>query len=214
MDNLQKRFMIGIHVERRCLVLLLALLVCFMPCSPGVKTVKAASVTVTSTTNVVDGNTISVPALNAAPGADGVISLHEAMIAADMAPTGPDTINFNIPLAAPNNCNITTGVCIISPNIPLPLLTTGLTTIDGYTQPGAQKATASSAAQLKIVINGTNAGNVDGFAIHSQWNKIEGLVINNFNSNGINLSGINAVKNTIVGNYIGTDVNGTSDMGN
>lgn len=62
-------------------------------CAAG--TAIAANVTVTSTTDVSDGATSSIAALIASPGSDGVISLREAMTAANTA--GQDSIRFAIP---------------------------------------------------------------------------------------------------------------------
>lgn len=61
------------------------------PLAPRV--VLAASVAVTSTTDVIDGNTSSIANLIANPGPDGVISLREAITAANNT-AGADTINI------------------------------------------------------------------------------------------------------------------------
>jgi hypothetical protein len=61
-----------------------------------------ASVIVTTTADTVDGNTASVSALIANPGADGRISLREAITAANNT-AGADTIRFGIPLADANH---------------------------------------------------------------------------------------------------------------
>ena len=84
----------------------------------------AASVTVTTTSDVVDGDTSSIAGLIATPGVDGVISLREAILAAENTP-GADTINFNIP-----GCG---GACTITPsNGNLPALASGSTTISVF----------------------------------------------------------------------------------
>ena len=54
----------------------------------------AATVTVDTTTDVVDGNTTSIATLLTTTGADGKISLREAIIAANNTP-GADTIQFS-----------------------------------------------------------------------------------------------------------------------
>ncbi len=72
--------------------LVLALVLASMPVLPTY----AATITVNSTTDVSDGDTSSIANLIANPGADGVISLREAMVAANNT-SGSDTINFNIP---------------------------------------------------------------------------------------------------------------------
>src|SRR5712664_3588621 len=55
-----------------------------------------ATISVNSTTDVADGDTSSISALIATPGPDGVISLREAIIAANNT-AGADAISFNIP---------------------------------------------------------------------------------------------------------------------
>jgi CSLREA domain-containing protein len=139
-------------------------------------------------------------------------SLREAISDANANP-GPDIIRFKISKADPG-CN-GAGVCTIQPASPLPTITGGGTTIDGYTQLGAKQATNTSTATLKIELDGTNAGgSANGLAINSAGNVIQGLVINRFSSHGINISGSSAMSNTVSGNYIGTDASGTAVLGN
>src|SRR5262249_21896376 len=57
---------------------------------------------VTTTADTVDGTTTSVANLIANPGADGRISLREAILATN-ATAGPDTITFGIPLTDANH---------------------------------------------------------------------------------------------------------------
>jgi hypothetical protein len=108
----------------------------------------AATVTVNSTTDVSDGDTSSIAALIATPGPDGVISLREAIIAANNT-AGADAISFNIP--GP-------GVRTITPTSQLPTITSPVT-IDGYTQPGASANTLAVGdnAVLLIELNGNGA---------------------------------------------------------
>jgi len=63
-----------------------------------------ATIVVGSTTDLADGNTGSIAALVASPGGDGVISLREAITAANNTPNsgGPDEIQFAIPGAGPH----------------------------------------------------------------------------------------------------------------
>ncbi len=114
-----------------------------------------------------------------------------------------DTINFSIG----------TGVQTISPAAALPTITDPVI-IDGYTQPGAIANTisAGSNAILKIELDGTNAGNASGLRITAGGSTVKGLAINRFGRNGIELMTIGG--NTIEGNFIGTDVSGTADLGN
>jgi hypothetical protein len=161
----------------------------------------SAAVAVNSTTDVSDGDTSSIANLIANPGADGVISLREAIEAANNTP-GADTITFNIP-----DCG---GVCTIQPLSALPTLTGGDTTIDGYTQPGAAEATDVTSATLLIEIDKDGAHS-DAIYITSAGNVIRGLVINRAvgGACGIRIEGSDATGNIVSGNYIGTDASGT-----
>ena len=161
---------------------------------------------VTTVSNAMDGDTSSIAALNANKGADGFISLREAITAANNT-AGADTIRFNIAGA---------GVQTIAPTVALPLPTiTGQVTIDGYTQSGASVNTLSSGdnAVLLIELAGTGAGSVSGLTLGagSDGSTIKGLVINRFALNGIQVS---STSNLIAGNFLGTNSAGTTDLGN
>src|SRR5262249_8184874 len=66
-----------------------------------------------------------------------------------------------------------------------------------------------------IELDGELAGSgTNGLTITTGGNLIEGLVINRFQGAGIVLRGTGATNNVIAGNYIGTDVTGTLDLGN
>jgi CSLREA domain-containing protein len=96
--------------------------------------------------------------------------------------------------------------------------------IDGYTQTDAASNTASAGdnAILRIELNGASAGgNVIGLNLTSTSSIVRGLVINRFQrdsdagtptGNGINLQG--GTSNSVTGDFIGTDVSGTLDLGN
>jgi parallel beta-helix repeat protein len=169
----------------------------------------AAAVTVDTTSDVSDGDVSSISNLIANPGADGVISLREAIQAANNT-AGEDTIGFNIP-----GCG---GVCAIQPLTPLPALSGGGTTIDGYTQPGAAPATETTLAILLIELDVSQVTEFsgDGILITSANNVVQGLVINRYGLNangatsGIEIIGEGAFNNIVAGNYIGTDPSGTS----
>lgn len=85
---------------------------------------RAADLTVTTTTDVVDGDVSSPQALEANPGPDG-ISLREAVLAVNNA-VGPHTITFVAALAG-QTINITSPLLITRDGITL----TGLSTPDG-----------------------------------------------------------------------------------
>ena len=172
--------------------LVLALVLALVPVG---HTAEAATYTVNSTNDVDDTNCNS-----------SHCSLREAINAANANP-GTDTIDFNIPCGG--------GVCTIQPTSPLPTLTDNDTLIDGYTQGDAQPATATMPAVLRIEIDGTSAGgSASGLTIESANNTISGLVINNFGGHGVFISGTIATDNRVMGNYIGTNAKGASDLGN
>ncbi|PON17645.1 hypothetical protein C2W62_12115 [Candidatus Entotheonella serta] len=91
--------------------------------------------------------------------------------------------------------------------------------IDGYTQFDAQANTVAAPgtpdAVLKIELDGSMAGaGTDGLRFTTSNSTIRGLIINQFNRDGIRLTGVLSSSNTIAGNYIGTDASGTRDLGN
>ena len=172
----------------------------------------AAIVTVDTTSDDSDGDTSSIANLLADPGKDGKISLREAIEAANNS--GGGTIEFDI-LPSDPGYDPVSKVWSISVTSPLPPLSGGSISIDGYTQTGAQEATDTHLAILKIVIEGSGAGgSTYGMRIWSVNNTIKGLVINQFQNFGIDISGTSAEYNIISGNYIGTDAEGGIDLGN
>ena len=114
------------------------------------------------------------------------------------AKAGRDSIIFNIP---------GTGTLSIEPNSPLPVITDPVV-IDGYTQPDAQKATATDTARLNIVLDGINLYDQpeSGLTIEAGNSTIRGLIINGFGGDGIFIQG--AGNNIIEGNFIGIDPSG------
>src|SRR5207248_787674 len=95
---------------------------------------------------------------------------------------------------------------------------------DGYSQPGAAEATATANATLRIELDGslctpppdnpTAWDDCVGLTIGSEGAiTVRGLVINRFASDGIRLDHLSDGC-VIAGNYIGTDVAGTSALGN
>ncbi len=132
----------------------------------------------------------------------GTCTLRAAIDEAN-ARSGADTINFNI---------AGSGVQTIQLASALPTLsdTTGGTTIDGYTQPGAAANTAQFAdnAQIKIQIRGTGASGVDGMMITSANNVLRGLSFFNLRR-VLYLYHPGANNNAIVGDFVGTDAGGT-----
>jgi hypothetical protein len=162
---------------------------------------------------------------------DGSVSLREAITAVnagnnlgdpDIIAQNPgvfgtnDTIHFNIPGSAPFQINV--GSSASAAGIPLPQITQPVV-IDGTTQTGF-------AGMPVVIVNGASAGaNANGFdvelgtGVFSNGATIKGLVINQFSSNGVkigadNVSGSGGFDNTITGDYIGTNVAGTSAVAN
>jgi parallel beta-helix repeat protein len=135
-------------------------------------------------------------------------SLRQAILDGNASP-GVDTIHFNIPGISQ--------VFTITPLTPLPDVT-GRVVIDGYTQPGAQANTLANGndAVLKIELNGSLAGtNANGLSIRTSDCTIRGLVINRFAQWGIHI-GWDPLRgrNSLLGNFIGTDPTGTIARGN
>ena len=135
----------------------------------------------------------------------GVGSLRQAILDANANP-GLDNINFAIPGAGPHTIQPTSGL----PTITDPVI------IDGYTQPGASLNTngpgLGSNAVLKIELDGSNAGaGASGLTITAGNSTVQGLVINRFGQNGVLLG--TKGGNVLEGNFIGTDVTGTVDLG-
>jgi CSLREA domain-containing protein len=165
----------------------------------GLITIASLTFTVNTTGDNDDGSCDSPPI--------GDCSLREAILAAN-SNTGPDLIHFNIPGSGPHTILIFPAM-----NGPLPTITDAVT-IDGYTQPGAMPnsnpAPQGLNAQLKIVIR-RSGGTASGLTISASNVVVRGVVINNFNQNGILITGSNVI---IEGNFIGTDAGGTSDQGN
>ena len=127
------------------------------------------------------------------------------------ATPGAFTIRFNIPANDPS-CTPVTGVCTIQPNTPFEQIAQQVE-IRGYSQSGATRATSTTPATLKIVLDGSQTtGN--GLEITSVGLcKVEGLAIINFSADGIHIQqGANG--NTIRGNHIGTDESGITAHGN
>ncbi|MBN2357147.1 right-handed parallel beta-helix repeat-containing protein [candidate division KSB1 bacterium] len=122
---------------------------------------------------------------------------------------GRDTIRFNILVA---------GVQTIALTGQLPALTDNSgVLIDGLSQPGASTGQQPPAtAVLMIEIDGLNAGQSHGLYILSSHNVIRGLVLKNFQRDGIRIEGTpnGSNHNIIYCNFIGSDVTGTQTQGN
>ena len=147
----------------------------------------------------------------------GTGSLRQAILNANAANTGtaasPDLIQFNIPTSDPGY-NSTTGAFPIKPLSALPTVTDTVV-LDGYSQPGTSPNTLAVGdnAVLKIVLDGSLAGAVEGLVIGGGNSTVRGLVVDNFAyGSGIVLSG--SGNHLVMGNFIGTDVIGVSAAAN
>lgn len=67
-----------------------------------------------------------------------------------------------------------------------------------------------------VELDGTNAGEnfVHGLLINAPGSMVRGLAINRFSGNGIAIFGAEATGNLVQGNFLGTNVDGTLDLGN
>src|SRR6476469_660867 len=149
----------------------------------------------------------------------GTESLRDAIQQANSNP-GLDTINFNIP---------GTGPYTITLNQALPVITSPVI-IDGKSQPGyAGKPLIELNGSLLQQPGSSSAGNSNfltgldlgksplGGAEDSSGSTIQGLVINGFGKGGNLIGhgiGVQTNNNIIQDNYIGTDISGTTAVGN
>jgi parallel beta-helix repeat protein len=171
-------------------------------------------VTTTSDHLDADADTSSFATLNSQPGADGAISLREALLAANTTPTTTLelTINFSIPISdtgysydSASGRQIWTILVAYDDFVGLPPLARGHVRIDGTTQSATGDAP-------HIILEGSNNFDdpANGLTITSANNEVRGLAILNFWNNGIAISGSAAAYNQIAGCYIGTDALGRS----
>ena len=122
----------------------------------------------------------------------GAGSLRDAITQSNTTAGILDTIAFAIPGAGPHTISLLSAL----PTITDPVV------IDGSTQPGF-------AGTPLIELDGTNAGGFQyGVVISAGGSTVGRLVINRFSGGGVRLS--TGSGNTIVGNFIGTNVAGTA----
>jgi hypothetical protein len=144
---------------------------------------------VDTASDTTDGDTTSLSTLLANKGADGFISLREAIIAANNTANGatPDQINFNIAGAGVHTITLTSA---------LPTLTSGViidaTTDDSFAANGSRPAVILNAGGFNYGLSLIDADN----------STIRGLAIRNFGIGGIVIDA-NTSGTTIAGNYIG-----------
>jgi uncharacterized repeat protein (TIGR03803 family)/parallel beta-helix repeat protein len=118
---------------------------------------------------------------------------------------GTNTVTFAIPTTDPGYNYDATGVFAIRPQSALPTVTAPVV-IDGTTEPGYNGTPL-------IELDGASAGaGVNGLVLTAGASTVEGLAINRFGGNGVEIDGNGG--DVITGNYIGTDATGTSAAGN
>lgn len=153
------------------------------------------TVVVNTAADVADGDASSIDALLADRGADGLVSLREALLAANASANAgtPDRIHFAIPGAGPH----VIGVLTTLPSVTDPVV------IDATTQPGY------AGAPLVQLDGAGGAG--DGLRLAAGGSTVRGLAITAFGGSGIAASGDG---NRIQGNYVGVDPSGNAGAGN
>jgi CSLREA domain-containing protein len=175
----------------------------------------------TTSDEAVRDNTLSLrEAIELVNGSIGVGALTPAEQAqvTDLPAGNTDQIDFSIPSS---DAGFSNGVWTIKPTSALPTLNIPAI-IDGYTQPGAAPNTNGPGlgdnAVLKIVLDGSSAGNVDGLTIAGGSTTVRGLAIGNYDGSIQNTLGVtrfDAIKlvnkggNVIAGDFLGTDATGT-----
>ncbi|WP_412069037.1 T9SS type A sorting domain-containing protein [Rubrivirga sp. IMCC43871] len=144
--------------------------------------------------------------------ADGDCTLREAIEIAN-ASRSFEEIYFDIPGS---------GVRTIRPLAPLPAITNPNVIIDGYTQPGAQANTSVTGtnAVLLVELDGSLAGPSNGLDLDQSNATVRGLVINQFDGDGISIQGTfnpfggPPQRPVVEGTYIGTSADGTTPRPN
>jgi Domain of unknown function (DUF4347)/Cadherin-like/Right handed beta helix region len=171
------------------------------------------TVTVTTISDLADGNVSSIAALFADMGTDNAISLREAIMAANNTVNGSgvaDRIEFNI---------AGVGSHVLAPSSALPNITSSLV-IDGFTQSGSAIGNLTTGTQHTLRLQLDGSGDLSaaeaGFNILASDVTIRGFNITGWvgNSNAAGIR-IDAASNVLIeGNYIGTDITGASAAGN
>ncbi len=141
-------------------------------------------------------------------GSSGSLSTLATTTLADAAITDFDV---DYPYAAHSWFRIDLNAALPQLDITSPLI------IDGYSQAGASVNTLAVGdnANIRIELTNTGADNNRGLTLldGSDGSTIRGLAINRFTWSGI-LIDAGADGNTIVGNFLGTDITGTIALGN
>lgn len=164
------------------------------------------TITVNTTTDVLSGdaNTSSFAGLIANPGSDGVISLREAITAANNQ-SGADRIEFGLTTGDANYSGVTES-WTFTISTDLPQITDTLT-IDGSTQTGFIANTSSSGGlngKQVIELSAASSGvDIFDFSSSAASSTVHGIVSNGGGSSTLRGSV------TITASYFGTDITGT-----
>ncbi len=151
--------------------------------------------------------------LDSVTDAGGGLSLRQAILAANNNP-GHDDIVFNIPISPslptlPNDATIQYFPIILATTLPDLTDPQGVT-IDATTQPRVDVESTRPLVQLLPNPNkGAFPNEIGAFNISGPNNVIRGFVITGFPGSAINLVGVNAKNNMVLGNWINTDITGS-----
>ncbi|MBN2719156.1 MAG: hypothetical protein JXX14_25125 [Deltaproteobacteria bacterium] len=158
-------------------------------------------ITVTTVSDVADGDTATIDALKLNSGADGEVSLREALLAcnATVNDVTPDLILFDIADAAPYTISVTGSAL---PDITDPVV------IDGRSEPDfvSEPIIALDGSALF----GTESGL--SFVAGSDGSTVRALVVINFPDSGVLMT--NSDNHTVQGMYSGVGLDGATRQGN
>lgn len=145
---------------------------------------------------------VTAPVLVPLPGME--VTLRQAIVNAN-ARAGADTIVFDLPQ----------GATTIHPVTALPTVT-GPTTIDGTSQPGYAGTPIVNIDGTGTIAPDVLTGNTDGLRFTGGSSTLRGVIIGGFDVSlaGAGVSIIGGSGNVIAGNWIGTDVTGSSPNAN
>ena len=153
---------------------------------------------VTTTADMVDGDTSSIDALWAQPGSDGLVSLREALIAANRTP-GLDNIGFDIGTPLQRGAH-PMQLASELPDLVSPVF------IDGRSQREFAGTPVIELDGQGLLSHGLR------LAAGSDGSTVQGLVISRYTGDAFQIVGSNL--HTLVGNFVGTDVTGHVARGN
>ena len=132
----------------------------------------------------------------------GTGSLRQAILDANATANGaqPDEIHFDIDVQTDAGCDTGRSFCAIAVQSVLPSITEAVV-IDGETQAGATCGPDIPPRRLWMVLRGSGPGGpTTGLEITSSGSTVKGLVINQFDGDGILLTGAATTDNLIVCN--------------